>query len=149
MSECNTYTGDLLIKIDDNGDWDINYFNGQACMTDSFDTMVLLSVFGDPDFWQNELTNDPAEQYISEFPEVIKNGKVNNETLKDGVSAIRKSLQFMVNSGMALSIDVSGSVISVYGLSWEIEILRDDSSVKYSIIWEKGVISSAANNTNS
>ncbi len=147
--ECTTYTGDLQISMNDDGDWDINYSNGQACMTDGFDTMVLLAVFGDKDTWQNELTSDPSEQYISEFPNVIKNGSVNNKTIKDGVFAIERSLQFMINSGMAKSINVSGGVISVYGLKWDIEILRDNTSVKYNINWEKGILNGITNNTNS
>ena len=144
-----TYTGDLSISINDDGDWDIEYFNGQPCMTDGFNTCVTLAIFGDPDFWQNQLTNDPAEKYISEFPEVIRTGKVDNKTINDGVSAIRNALKFMIQSKMAKAINVTGSVLSVYGLKWTIDITRDDSSVKYNINWEKGVINGTANNSNS
>ena len=140
MSECNTYTGDLEIAINDNGDWDIRYFNGQPCMTDGFNTCVTLALFGDPDFWQNELTDKIEEKYISEFPEVIRTGKIDNDTINDGVSAIRNALKFMITTGIAKSINVTGGVISVYGLKWTIEIERDGTSSKYNINWNKGVI---------
>ena len=145
MSE--TYTGDLQINIDGQGDWDITYENGQPFMTDGFSTCVTLAIFGDPDFWQNQLTNDPAEKYISEFPEVIRTGKVNNQTINNGNSAIRKALKFMIDTGMAKSINVTGGVISVYGLKWTIDITRDETSIRYNINWEKGVISGVADNT--
>lgn len=144
-----TYTGDLAISINDNGDWDIKYENGQPYMTDGFDTCVTLALFGDPDFWQNELTNDPDEKYISELPEVIKNGKVTNDTINDGVSAINNALEFMVNSGMARTISVTGSVISIYAIQWTIDIERFDGSTKYNINWEKGIINGITNSTNS
>ena len=147
MSECNTYTGDLSIGINGEGDWDIKYFNGQPCMNDSFDTMLTLALFGEPDFWQNELTNDPNEKYISEFSEVIREGKVSNKTINDGNSAIKKALQFMINSGMAISINVIGSLISVYAIQWIIEIERDDTSSKYTVNWNKGVIGAVTSNT--
>jgi hypothetical protein len=88
-----TYTGDLLLVLNQNGDWDLEYINGQPRMTDGFETAVMLSVFVEPDFWQNDLTNIVAEKYISEFPEVIKNGRVDNDTLNDGISALKKSIK--------------------------------------------------------
>ena len=144
-----TYSGDLQINIDGQGDWDLTYENGQPFMTDGFTTCVTLAIFGDPDFWQNKLTNDPAEKYISEFPEVIRTGKVNNATINNGNSAIRNALKFMIDTGMAKSINVTGGVLSVYGLKWTIDITRDETSTKFNINWNKGVISGNSTNTNS
>ncbi len=119
-------------------------------MTDGFNTCVTLALFGDPDFWQNELTNDPAEKYTSEFPEIIRTGRVNNQTINNGTAAIKKALQFMIDSGMAKTINVTGSLLSVYSIKWTIDIERNDTSVKYSINWEKGVIQNVATtNSNS
>ncbi len=143
-----TYTGDLQINIDGQGDWDLTYENGQPFMTDGFTTCVTLAIFGDPDFWQNQLTNDPAEKYISEFPEVIRTGKVNNDTINNGNDAIRNALKFMINTGMAKSINVTGGVLSVYGLKWTIDITRDETSIRYNINWEKGVISGNTTTSN-
>ncbi len=140
MSEAATYTGDVLLLLDDNGDWDVFYVNGQPRMTDGFDTEVMLAIFGEPDFWQNDLTNDPSEQYISEFPALIKDANVTDKTLKDGIEALKKALKFMVDTGEADSIDVTGEFISVFGIGWITEISRPEKETRFNINWEKGVI---------
>ena len=144
MTEAATYTGDLLLLLDDNGDWDINYINGQPEMTDGFDTEVMLAIFGEPDFWQNDLTNDPAEKYISEFPNLIKDAKITDKTLKDGIEALKKALSFMVDKGEADSVDVTGEFISVYGIGWIVEISRPTTETRFNINWDKGVIAVSA-----
>ncbi len=140
MTDAATYTGDLKLILDQDGDWDLNYINGQPEMTDSFDTEVMLAIFGEPDFWQNDLTNDPAEQYISEFPTLIKDANVTDKTLKDGIEVLKKALQFMVDKDEAQSIDVTGEFINVYGIGWPIVIKRPEKTNRYDINWEKGVI---------
>ena len=143
MTAAATYTGDILLLLDENGDWDINYINGQPEMIDGFDTEVMLAVFGEPDFWQNDLTNDPAEQYISEFPALIKGAKITNQTLKDGIEAIKKALSFMVEKGEADSVDVTGEFLNVFGIGWMVVIMRPEKTNIYDINWEKGVVTIA------
>jgi len=144
MTEAATYTGDLLLLLDENGDWDINYINGQPEMTDGFDTEVMLAVFGELDFWQNDLTNDPAEQYISEFPALIKKANISDKTLKDGIEALKKALSFMVDKDEAQSIEVTGEFLNVYGIGWIIKISRPTAETRYNINWQKGVIAVTA-----
>lgn len=144
MTDAATYTGDVLILLDENGDWDINYINGQPEMTDGFDTEVMLAIFGESDFWQNDLTDDPAEQYISKFPELIKDAKVTDKTLKDGIEALKKALSFMVDKSEAQSIEVTGEFISVYGIGWIVEISRPTAETRFNINWDKGVIAISA-----
>lgn len=140
MNECNTYTGDLTLALNDDGDWDIRYFNGQPCMTDGLETMVLLAVFSDPNTWQNELTNDESEKYISEFPSVIERATVSNKTLQDGVQSIKKALQFMIKDNIAESVEVTGIISDVYTIDWTIDITQPTQNTKYSINWSKGVL---------
>ena len=141
MTKASTYTGDLLISLNADGDWDLNYVTGQPCMTDGFDTAVMLAVFGEPDFWQNDLTNNPNEKYISDFPEVMKNGKVNDTTIKNGIEAIKRSMKFMIASGAASEVNVTGGVLSVFGLYWIIETVRGNIKSKYTINWDKSLLS--------
>ena len=141
MTTAQTFTGDLLISLNTEGDWDLNFILGQPIMTDGFETAVMLAVFGEPDFWQNDLTDDPNEKYISEFPEIIRNGKVNDDTLKAGTAALKKALQFMIDINAAESVEVIGSVLSVFGLSWEIDIDKGGIVSKYEINWDKGILS--------
>lgn len=144
MTDAATYTGDVILVLDENGDWDMFYVNGQPKMTDGFDTEAMLAIFGEPDFWQNDLTNDPAEQYISEFPELIKDANVSDKTLLDGIEALKKALQFMIDKGEAQSVDVTGEFISVYGIGWTIEISRPTGETRFNLNWEKGVIAISA-----
>lgn len=144
MTDAATYTGDLILSLNEDDDWDINYINGQPEMTDGFDTEVMLAIFGEPDFWQNDLSNDPAEKYISEFPDLIKDANVSDKTLKNGIEALKKALVFMVDKGEAQSINVTGEFISVYGIGWIVEISRPTAETRFNINWEKGVIAISA-----
>lgn len=140
MTECSTYTGDLLIQFDSTTDWDLLWQNGQPCMTDGFETAVMLSVFGEPDFWQNGITNNPSEKYISGFPDVVKQANVNQKTLNDGTEAIKRSLQWMISDSICESIDVSGEFLNVYSIGWNIDIIKGGVTSRYEINWNKGVI---------
>jgi hypothetical protein len=140
MTTAQTFTGDLLISINTDGDWDLNFELGQPIMTDGFETAVIFAVFGEPDFWQNDLTDDPSEKYISEFPEIIKNGKVDDPTLKAGTAAIKKALQFMIDINAAESVEVTGSVLSVFGLSWLIDIDKGGIVSRFELNWDKGIL---------
>lgn len=144
MTGAATYTGDLILALNEDDDWDINYINGQPEMTDGFDTEVMLAIFGEPDFWQNDLTNDPAEQFISEFPALIKDANVSDKTLKDGIEALKKALRFMVDKGEAQSIEVTGEFLNVYGIGWIIDISRPTGETRFNINWQKGVIAISA-----
>ncbi len=144
MTDAATYTGDLKLILDENGDWDLNYINGQPEMIDGFGTEIMLAIFGEPDFWQNDLTNDHAEKYISEFPALIKDANVSDKTLKDGIEALKKALQFMKDKGEAQSIEVTGEFINVYGIGWIIEISRSEKETRFNINWDKGVVSVTA-----
>ena len=141
MTQTPTYTGDLKLILNDDLDWDINYINGQPKMTDGFETQDMLAVFGEPDFWQNDLTTDPNEQYISEFPAVILNGRVDDKTLKAGIAAIKKALQFKITTNQAETIKVTGGVLNVFGLYWIIEITKGGIIGKYTINWDRGTVS--------
>ena len=143
-----TYTGDLLLYLNSQGDWDITYENGQPYMTDGFDTCVLLAVFADPDTWQNEIADSESEKYTSEFPSVISNATVNNKTVNDGVQAIKKALKFLLTENIAKQVTVTGSILTVYSISWVINIDRFEGSRKYQINWNKGVIGVNTTNTN-
>ena len=140
MTTAQTFTGDLLISLNTEDDWDINYILGQPIMTDGFETAVIMAVFGEPDFWQNDLTDDPDEKYISEFPEIIRNVKVNDDTLKAGTAALKKALQFMIDINAAESVEVIGSVLSVFGLSWIIDIDKGGIVSRFEINWDKGIL---------
>lgn len=134
-----TYTGDVLIKETD-GDFDATWRNGQPDMTDGFETAVLFSVFGDRDTWQNGITTQPKERYVSTFPKVVTNAGVTEATKNDGVEALKTALDWMVAIRAARSVEVEGRILSVYAIGWVIRITATDGRVsRYAINWERGV----------
>ncbi len=144
MTDAATYTGDLLLLLNEDGDWDLSYVNGQPEMSDGFNSEVMLAIFGEPDFWQNDLTNDPAEKFISTFPALIKDANVTDKTLKDGIEALKKALQFMIDKGEVQSIDITGEFLNVFSIGWIIVIMRPTAETIYNINWDKGVIAVSA-----
>ena len=50
-------------------------------------------------------------------------------------------MQFMIDSGAASEVNVTGGVLSVYGLYWVIETIRGNITSKYTINWDKGLLS--------
>ena len=140
MTDAATYTGDLKLILDEDGDWDLSYINGQPEMTDGFDMEIMLAIFGEPEFWQNDLVNNPSEKFISEFPELIKRSNVSDKTLKDGIETLKKALKYMVDEGEAQSIEVSGEFLNVFGIGWVIKISRPTAETIFNINWDKGII---------
>jgi len=140
MTECNTYTGDIQLLINNDGNWDIKYENGQPCMTDGLDTAVILAIYGEPDFWQNELTNDENEKYISRFPALIKNSNINDDTIKDGIAALKEALSFLKNIEASDEITVTGGALNVFAIYWIIDIERPEGNIRYQINWDKQIL---------
>lgn len=134
-----TYTGDVLIQAQDDGSFGITYENGQPEMTDGFETCILLAIFGESNV-MNGMTANTSEKYMSTFPAVITRANVSDQTKNDGIKAIEAALAFMVRDKMASSVKVTGSIFSVYGIAWEIEISDAGVGSKYAINWEKGAL---------
>ncbi len=139
-----TYTGDIIIKQNDDGDYDLSFINGQPEMTDFLETSILLAVFSEPNTWQNDIASTPEEEYISTFPAVIERATVSDTTRKDGEDALRKALDYLLKINAVSSIIVTGYILSIYAMAWEIVITRPDGTTsKYNINWDKGEISFA------
>jgi hypothetical protein len=134
------YTGDMLLSQNRQGDWDINFENGQPEMTNGLETYVMLAVFG-ADYWGNAIETDPSNKMISEFPGVIERNVVTEKTKNDGVKAIEKALSYMIIEKIARKITVTGEIQTNYRIVWQIDIESiTDKNVKYYINWEKGVL---------
>jgi hypothetical protein len=137
-----TYTGDCRIIQDADGNYDLSFINGQPEMTDFMETTILLAIFTEPDTWQNDIAQTPDEEYISTFPAVIARATVNDTTLKDGETAINNALAFLLKDNAVSGIIVTGEILSVYGIGWQIFITRPDGTEsKYNINWDKGELS--------
>ena len=132
------YTGDLLIKADSGGNFDLSFENGQPEMTNGLETYVILAVFGE-DWWGNAIVNSEGEKMQSTFPEVIQRNTVTDKCKNDGIKAIEKALSNMVVDKIARKVSVIGEIYSTYGIAWQISIYGiDDNTYKFFINWEKG-----------
>ncbi len=138
MATCNTWYGDLRIQFSDDGDWDFNFTNGQPDMTEGLDSAVLLSIFAEAD-WQNAIASSTSAEYHSEFPALIERASVTDETIINGVNAIKAALDWMITDEVAETIDVSGEAFSTMGIKWTIEINRGNITSKYTVNWDNGV----------
>ena len=137
MKTNDLYSGDLAIERittpgDDFGSYDIVFpnGNGQPKMTQGFGTCVLLMVFGDKNTWQNSLARTNAEKFTSDFPDIVERGVVSEDTKNDGVAALNKALKPLKDIGAVKSIEVTGEILSVYGIAWEIKIIRLDGTTE-------------------
>jgi len=132
------YTGDLLIALDEDGNFDIDFQNGQPQMTNGFETMVLLAVFGE-DYFGNDIVDHEYEKMKSDFPNVIKRNTVTDKTKNDGTAAIQRALDFMIELRIAEKIIVSAEIVSVHAISWLVEIYRPETGdIKFQINWDNG-----------
>lgn len=135
-----TYTGDVLVQLK-NGEIDAEWANGQPLMTDGFETALYLSIFGDRRTWQNLIATTPDERYVSRFPDVIAGATVSEATKKDGVEALKTALAWMVSTGAAGAVTVTGAILSVYAIGWAIDITRPDGTgSRYLVNWDKGAL---------
>lgn len=134
-----TFTGDLLLSTNEDGDMDTSFQNGQPVMTDGFETCVVLAVFGEKCVL-NMATVDVSESYDSTFSSVIRHATVTDSVRQDGEKAIEKALAFMVSEGMASSVSARGVILSARAIGWEIEIVAPNGVTKYAINWEKGAL---------
>lgn len=134
------YQGDLEIKQDNDGNFDLCFENGQPCMTAGLETYVILAVFGE-NWWGNDIVKSSVEQMKSEFPNVIKRNVVTDRTKNDGTKAIEKALAAMESEKIARSVSVTGSIVSANAISWTVDIIGlDNRKYQYFINWEQGSV---------
>lgn len=130
------YTGDILLAVlDETGDLDIQFVNGQPVMTNGLETISLLYVLGE-DCWLNAIVDSNSGKMQSGFPEIIRRNSVSDDTKNDGTQAIKKALQPMLDEQIASKITVVGYILSVNGIGWEINIENENELVQYFINWE-------------
>jgi hypothetical protein len=138
------YEGDIEITLNEFGSLDCVFENGQPIMTNGgLNTFVILAVFG-VDNWQNAITDIDAEKYKSKFPEVINRAIVSDRTKNEGINALNEALEVLKKEKIAKVINITGQILNVFGIGWQIEIEKyDGEKVKYDLNWERQKLSLA------
>ena len=143
------YNGDVLIEMNpDTYELDMIYKNGQPKMTQGFETCLLLSIFGE-DCALNGMTDDTNEKFTSTFPEVIRRKNVSENVKNDGIKAIERALSYMVQERMASNVSVTGTILGVHAIGWNINVTAPDGTgKKYELNWINGGLTFGYRETN-
>lgn len=130
-----TYTGDVkLIPTEDGGD--ILFVDGQPVMDQGLETATYISLFTARGWWGNAVV-DADEQIGANLEELFKN-TITNKTRQDSEQAVRDALQWMIDQGVAKSIEVESRIPSVGRLELSITITepgKDSLSSRYMLNW--------------
>lgn len=124
------------IKLEqNNGKFDIAIENGDFANENGFDTAIWVSLFTDarasesqvilPENrrgWLGNLVSDNPERQLGGYLWLSEQRRLDQDTLNETVDFIRKSLSWFTEDGIAVSIDVSGEIIPLYGITISIYI---------------------------
>lgn len=103
MKTNNRYQGDPAIEITPNGA-SMTFRGGQPVMDQGFHNYVLISLFTKKGWWGNALTSDENKKIGSDFEE--QRTIVDLQTINDYRDSVKLSLQSMLDTGIAKTIDV-------------------------------------------
>ncbi len=111
---------DVLLRLGPDGG-DITVEAGLTLMSDGLETAALLSLYGgnqdDPgdaesseQYWGNLGETEPARRYRSETQYLLRSLPAVPANLRRIEEAAERDLEWMLDSGVAKSIDVSASI---------------------------------------
>lgn len=114
--------------------------NGEPKMEQGLGTAVFISLFSGPlnVFWGNQLSNDDDEHYGGEFEELAESLDANPQNALLMQEAIKNDLQWMINKGIATTIEVSSSIEGGDTVNFELTITKPDDDAeefKFSTAW--------------
>ena len=131
---------------------DIDIVNDDLAPDDGLETAVIISIFSDrrvsdedlPDletnkrgWWGDSISAIPNDQIGSRLW-LMEREKRTTETLRRSEEFIEEGLAWMLEDGVADSVDVSSIYDSFGQLISNIEILRpSQDSQRYQVLWEK------------
>jgi len=137
------YDGDLkLIPTDDGGD--ILLQNGQPVMEQGLSTAVYITLFSG-DWWANAVSEE-AEKLGSEL-ETVFSRTLSNQTRLDAEEYARQALKWMLDSGIAVSIEVEATILAGGTLGLSVRITQPDETVeelRYQVNWANQQINMGA-----
>lgn len=122
-----------------NGKFDIVIENGDFKNEPGFDTAVCVSLFSDARAdvsqvvkqenrrgWMGNLVSEAPERQFGSFLWLTEQRRLNQDTLNETLDYIRKSLNWIIEDGIATKIDVYGEIIPRLGIEAQIKITALD-----------------------
>lgn len=130
--------------------------NGDFLTNNSFDTSLLISLFGDKradpsevpavqnrrGWWGNPFNTDDEEFELGSKLWLLDQARATPATLNRAITYAQEALQWLVDDGHAQRIDVSGN-LSQNNIQLSVTILRDSgvTETRYYDLWENtGII---------
>lgn len=130
------YEGDVKLYNTDAGG-DIVYTNGQPVMDGGLETAAFISVFTKEEWWGNEFAIKESEKIGSRFLD-LQNESLTSKTVRDAEEAVKDSLEWMLDTGLASNIDVQAFIPQQSRLDVQIKIFRPElaETFEFSANWE-------------
>ena len=145
-------SGDVLLRqsLDDG---EINVSSGIVEMTETFDSMVYLSMFGgnadDPggddesrSWWGNHSETDPARQYRSETQHVLRALPATAANLRKVEAAVGRDLtRDFLTTGIASKFFAAASIPALNRVDVSVSIIANGERFEFSFVevWEASV----------
>ena len=118
----------LIVDLGDGGDLAIQ--GGQPTMSSGIENAVYLSLMVEPNWWGNDI--DPANPGVIgsyNFLPLTKGQKLTASLLGTVEEAIKADLKWMLDDGVASSVDVDTEIQNVTWLAVKMTITAPDDSV--------------------
>ncbi len=132
------YSGDpLLTETGDGGD--LTIMDGQPLMDQCLRNSAYISHFMEPDWWG--WSSDPANPQIIDSGNLLALSKrtvLTPAILNDAEAVAKKDLKWMLDQGVAKSIDVSASIVAQGILGLEETITEPDgttTTLRWKLNW--------------
>ena len=135
----------------ENGSFDLLIENGDFKAEDGLDTALWVSLFTDaradesqvlqPESrrgWMGNLVSNVFERQLGGLLWLAEQRRLIQETLNEVEDYVRKSLDWMLEDGLARNIEVSGEIVPLNGLAVTITITTQEGSTDshYVPLWE-------------
>lgn len=143
--------GDVYLRQTDN-DGDINVTGGVVEMRPGLETASYLSMFGgneeDPggsdttfQFWGNISEEDNAKKYRSETQHLLQSIPATSGNMGRVSDAVKRDLNWMLDSKVASSIDVSITIpaINHVGISVSIKAQGEEQQFNFTENWKASI----------
>lgn len=140
---------DIKLKIE-NGAFDVVIENGDFATESGFDSVLWVSLFTDARAtdsqvivpqnrrgWLGNLASEIPERQLGGYLWLVEQRRLTQDTLNEVIDYARKSLEHLVDDGMALKIDVEGAIVPLRGIELSIKITSKDgvTSDHYIQMW--------------
>lgn len=142
---------DLKLTLDASGQFDLTIENGNLAKVSGFDTALTVSLFTDaraneaqvylPENrrgWVGNIVNDVQGRQLGGLLWLIDQRRLTQNTLNESIDYAKKSLDWIVEDGMADNIKVTGEIISQRGIQLRIDIQIDKgkTETRFVKLWE-------------